>query len=119
MCIEREMAKSGKGFSAWVRRRGLLGNSIAAFACFRQYRRCDPACGRIIHIYQELFIGLPAKYGAPGASFIKKKKKTAGMLLMRAVAFAILPLPMLHDITGIAGLFFPQIIRAALSVLRG
>ena len=62
---------------------------------------------------------LSAKYDAQKAIFIIWMSRMLRMLLMSAVAFVILLVPMLHDITGIIALFFPQISRAAMSIIKG
>lgn len=57
-------------------------------------------------------------YERDKAILIISLSKVFRMLLMSAVAFAILLMHMLHDVTGIIAMFFPQISRAAIFILK-
>jgi uncharacterized membrane protein (GlpM family) len=62
---------------------------------------------------------ISTKYDPKKAALVIVLSKVFRLLLMSAVAFIILIIPMLHYITGIVALFFPQISRVVISILKG
>jgi len=74
----------------------------------------------ILNYYlQVLTVKRAVDYERDKAVLIISLSKVFRMLLMSAVAFTILLVPVLHDVTGIIALFFPQISRAVISVIKG
>lgn len=73
----------------------------------------------ILNYYlQILTLKYALNYERDKAVLIISLSKVFRMLLMSAVVVTILLVPVLHDVTGIIAMFFPQISRAAINILK-
>ncbi len=77
------------------------------------------AASMLNYYLQILTVKIAVNYERDKAVIMSRLLKVFRMLLICAAAFTILLLPELHDTTGIMALFFPQISRAVISVMKG
>jgi len=84
----------------------VLGTAIGAAASIGNF---------VLNIYTAKYA---AKYDQKKATRIIWLSKAARALLMGIVAYFILLIPLIHDITGIIALFFPQISRAIIYIIK-
>lgn len=73
----------------------------------------------ILNYYlQILTLKYALNYERDKAVLIISFSKIFRMLLMSAIVLIILLVPVLHDVTGIIAMFFPQISRAVIHILK-
>lgn len=70
------------------------------------------------YFLQVLAVQISEKYNLKRAALMALLSKMFGILLIIAVAFIILLMPLFNNVTGIVSLFFAQISRVIISLIK-